>query len=118
MAVFPQSDAPLQGNRVGAISFTATSKALPSIPDWLRAWRGSRATWMPFRAASAGGHGYTAEVLMHINGVPSRSDSTRTAPKAPPAADGTQPRRTAAIRSTPGRTSPTDADTATDGEGN
>ena len=35
MMAFPQSDAPLQGIRVGSINFTASSKTLPSTADWL-----------------------------------------------------------------------------------
>jgi hypothetical protein len=36
MTAFAQADSPLQGQRVAALTFTATSAALPSIPDWLR----------------------------------------------------------------------------------
>ncbi|MEO8094348.1 MAG: hypothetical protein ABI632_05360 [Pseudolysinimonas sp.] len=68
MVVFTQSDAPLQGVRVGSISFTATSKTLPSIPDWLRALDGipGYVDAIPGSVKQDGG-GYTAEVLMHFN---------------------------------------------------
>lgn len=32
---YAQGDAPLQGARVGTLTFTATSATLPSVPDWL-----------------------------------------------------------------------------------
>jgi Tfp pilus assembly protein PilN len=68
MQLFPQSDAPLQGARVGAISFEASSKTLPDIPDWLRAL----ATMPGFVDATPGsvkieGSTYTVQVLMHYN---------------------------------------------------
>ncbi len=68
MAAFGQSDGPLQGARVAAVTFTATSATLPTIPDWLR----SMAELPGFVDATPGSvqqeNGiYTAEVLMHIN---------------------------------------------------
>jgi hypothetical protein len=42
MSAYPQSDLPLQGARVGSITFSATSKTLPTIPDWLRGLEGLR----------------------------------------------------------------------------
>ncbi|MGN6502674.1 MAG: hypothetical protein ACTHKX_07195 [Pseudolysinimonas sp.] len=68
MQLFPQSDAPLQGARVGAISFEASSKTLPDIPDWLRAL----ATMPGFVDATPGsvrieGSSYIVDVLMHYN---------------------------------------------------
>lgn len=68
MNLFPQSDAPLQGTRVGAISFEASSKTLPDIPDWLRAL----ATMPGFVDATPGsvrieGSTYIVDVLMHYN---------------------------------------------------
>lgn len=68
MAAFAQSDTPLQGDRVAALTFTATSKTLPSIPDWLR----SLAKLPGFVDATPGSvtqeeGSYTAQVLMHID---------------------------------------------------
>ncbi len=68
MAAFGQSDAPLQGTRVAALTFTATSETLPSIPDWLRAM----ATLPGFVDAIPGsvsreGSTYVTQVLLHIN---------------------------------------------------
>lgn len=68
MNLFPQSEAPLQGARVGAISFEASSKTLPDIPDWLRAL----ATMPGFVDATPGsvrieGSTYVVDVLMHYN---------------------------------------------------
>lgn len=68
MQLFPQSDAPLQGARVGAISFEASSKTLPDIPDWLRAL----ATMPGFVDGTPGsvrieGSSYIVDVLMHYN---------------------------------------------------
>ena len=68
MSAFSQSDAPLQGDRVAALSFTATSATLPTIPDWLR----SLAKLPGFVDAIPGSvkqeNGvYSAAVLMHIN---------------------------------------------------
>ncbi|GAB3121819.1 hypothetical protein [Glaciibacter psychrotolerans] len=37
MAIFAQPTAPLQGERVATISFTATSMVLPDVPTWLAA---------------------------------------------------------------------------------
>jgi hypothetical protein len=68
MTAFAQADSPLQGKRVAALTFTANSTALPSIPDWLR----SLAKLPGFVDATPGsvtqdGDSYTAQVLMHIN---------------------------------------------------
>lgn len=68
MAAYAQSDLPLQGDRVGSITFTASSAKLPSIPDWLRGLEK-----LPgFVDATPGSVKltdgvYKAEVLMHIN---------------------------------------------------
>jgi hypothetical protein len=68
MTAFGQSDAPLQGTRVAALTFTATSETLPSIPDWLRAM----STLPGFVDAIPGsvtrdGSVYVSQVLLHIN---------------------------------------------------
>jgi hypothetical protein len=68
MAAFAQSDGPLQGARVAALTFTATSPVLPTIPDWLR----SMAKLPGFVDATPGSVQaedglYTADVLMHID---------------------------------------------------
>ena len=68
MVPFPQSELPLQGARVGSITFTATSKTLPSIPDWLRALEKlpGYVDATPGSVDLTGGT-YTAQVLMHFN---------------------------------------------------
>jgi Tfp pilus assembly protein PilN len=68
MSAFGQSDGPLQGARVAALTFTATSATLPTFPEWLR----SMAELPGFVDATPGSvkqeNGiYIAEVLMHIN---------------------------------------------------
>jgi len=68
MQAFEQSNGPLQGARVAAITFTATSATLPTIPDWLRAM----AKLPGFVDATPGSVSvdagvYSATVLMHIN---------------------------------------------------
>jgi hypothetical protein len=68
MMAFPQSDAPLQGIRVGSINFTASSKTLPNTADWLR----ELDDMVGYVDAIPGsvkqeGDAYTAEVLMHFN---------------------------------------------------
>jgi Tfp pilus assembly protein PilN len=68
MQAYAQSDLPLQGSRVAALTFTATSSTLPTIPDWLR----SMAKLPGFVDATPGSVKqedgvYTAQVLMHIN---------------------------------------------------
>ncbi len=68
MSAFGQSDGPLQGTRVAALTFTATSATLPTFPEWLR----SMAALPGFVDATPGTvkqeNGiYIAEVLMHIN---------------------------------------------------
>ena len=68
MSAYGQSDLPLQGARVGAITFTATTKTLPNLPEWLR-----RLESLPgFVDATPGSvkleEGvYVADVLMHID---------------------------------------------------
>jgi hypothetical protein len=68
MTAFTQSDAPLQGDRVGEISFTASSKTLPRIPDWLRALDDipGYVDAIP-GSVKKEGDSYTAEVVMHFN---------------------------------------------------
>ncbi|MBX3195625.1 MAG: hypothetical protein KF727_11090 [Microbacteriaceae bacterium] len=68
MSAFAQADTPLQGERVAALTFLATSKTLLSTSDWLRAL----ADLPGFVDATPGSvqqnEGvYTARVLMHIN---------------------------------------------------
>jgi hypothetical protein len=68
MQAYPQSDAPLQGIRVGSISFTASSAALPNTAAWLRALddMDGFVDAIPGSVKQEGG-AYTAEVLMHFN---------------------------------------------------
>jgi len=125
MTAFSQSDAPLQGTRVAALTFTATTTTLPSIPDWLRAM----VTLPGFVDAIPGsvtraGDSYQTQVLLHID---SGAFSLRFDPDAPKQAapsDGTIKSLTAAVDDS---TADTDtetgagddaADATTDGEGN
>ena len=68
MVAYSQSDTPLQGERVGAITFTAKSSTLPSTADWLR----SLEKLPGFVDANPGSVHlddgvYTSQVVMHIN---------------------------------------------------
>lgn len=68
MSAFSQPDTPLQGARVAALTFTATSPTLLTTSDWLRAL----ATLPGFVDATPGSvkqeaGAYTAQVLMHID---------------------------------------------------
>jgi Tfp pilus assembly protein PilN len=68
MAAYQQSTAPLQGERVGGITFSAVSSSLPNIPTWLRSLEK-----MPGfvdavpGSVKTGSGGFEAEVLMHID---------------------------------------------------
>jgi Tfp pilus assembly protein PilN len=68
MQAYPQSDAPLQGIRVGSISFTASSATLPNTAEWLRALddMSGYVDAIP-GSVKQEGSAYTAEVLMHFN---------------------------------------------------
>jgi hypothetical protein len=125
MSVFTQSDAPLQGERVGAITFTATSATLPSIPDWLRGLVKvpGYVDAIPGSVKSEGGV-YTAEVLMHFNSdafslrfdpdhmAAAEAEAEAAADAAPGAAsDGT-------VKSMVPVEPPADGSTTDDGEGN
>ena len=68
MSAYPQSEAPLQPERNGAITFSATSKTLPDIPDWLRglATVPGFVDAIPGTVKSEGDH-FVAEVTMHFN---------------------------------------------------
>jgi len=65
---YPQSSIPLQGARIATLEFTATSPALPEIPDWL-----VRLRELPgFVDANPGSvtlgqNGYIATITMHID---------------------------------------------------
>ena len=123
MTAFSQSDAPLQGTRVAALTFTATTSTLPSIPDWLRAM----VTLPGFVDAIPGsvsraGDAYLTTVLLHID---SGAFSLRYDPDAPkPAApsDGTIKSMTAVVADSTADTGTGSVDNAdgaaTDGEGN
>lgn len=78
MAAYVQSTAPLAGERVGVVTFTAVSKTLPSIPDWLRglAEVPGFVDAVPGNVKSEGGD-FTAEVTMHFD---SRAYSLRFDP--------------------------------------
>jgi hypothetical protein len=70
MQAFQQSDIPLQGARVAALTFTAQSKVIPKIPEWLR----GMATLNGYVDATPGTVAYdddkqlyVSTILMHIN---------------------------------------------------
>jgi hypothetical protein len=117
MEAFLQSDAPLlQGNRVGSISFSAYSKTLPSIPDWLRGL-----TKVPGYvdaipgSVTEDGSGYSAEVLMHFNegAFSLRFDPEHMAEVA--AAEAAAAKSDGTIKSMkPAQPETTDTDTTTD----
>ncbi len=126
MAAFGQSDAPLQGTRVAALTFTATSATLPSIPDWLRAM----VTLPGFVDAIPGsvardGDAYVAQVLLHIDSGAFSLRFDPDAPKPTPPSDGTVKSLAPAVDAAGDTAGETDApasdapaDTETDGEGN
>jgi hypothetical protein len=68
MAAFNQSDAPLQGARVAALSFTVTSPTLPSIPNWLRSMAKlpGFVDAIPGNVQGAEGS-YAVDVVLHVN---------------------------------------------------
>jgi hypothetical protein len=68
MAAFVQSDAPLQGARVAALSFTVNSPTLPSIPDWLRSMADlpGFVDAIPGNVKGAEGS-YAVDVVLHVN---------------------------------------------------
>jgi Tfp pilus assembly protein PilN len=65
---YPQSEIPLEGQRIATLAFSADSPVLPSIPDWI-----DRLSALPgFADASPGNVDfadgvYSASVTMHIN---------------------------------------------------
>ena len=68
IADYEQSDTPLQGARVGTVTFTAQSATLPSVPDWLD----GLATLPGYTDATPGTVAleegvYEATVTMHID---------------------------------------------------
>lgn len=70
MSAYQQSDIPLQGDRMAALTFTAESAVIPVIPDWLR----GMATLTGFVDATPGSVDYDEDkavykttILMHIN---------------------------------------------------
>lgn len=68
MSAFNQSDAPLQGARVAALSFTVTSPTLPSIPNWLRSMADLPGFVDAIPGNVKGSEGsYTVDVLLHVN---------------------------------------------------
>lgn len=119
MNAFVQSDAPLlQGQRVGAITFSATSKTLPSIPGWLRGLEKvpGYVDAIPGSLKQEGSL-YTVEVLMHFNQEafslrfdPEHVAAAEAAEAAGQKSDGTIKSMTPAANA--------DGTTTDDGEGN
>jgi hypothetical protein len=68
MATFVQSNAPLQGARVAALSFTVNSPTLPSIPNWLRSMADlpGFVDAIPGNVKGAEGS-YAVDVVLHVN---------------------------------------------------
>jgi Tfp pilus assembly protein PilN len=69
-AAYSQPTAPLQGSRVGTVTFDATSATLPNVPTWLDAL----ATLPGFADALPGSvsrdettGAYTVNIVMHVN---------------------------------------------------
>jgi hypothetical protein len=68
LAEFTQATAPLQGERIAELTFTAVTDSLPDVPAWLNAL----AKLKGFVDASPGsvtlsGNTYTASIVMHVN---------------------------------------------------
>lgn len=78
---YQQSSTPLQGARIATLQFTATSSALPEIPDWLNRLRDlpGFVDANPGTVALADTGGYTASITMHID---AKAYSNRLVPKA------------------------------------
>lgn len=85
---YSQPSTPLQGARVGTLSFTATSDSLFSIPQWLDQLAGlpGFVDATPGQVSLAGAT-YSAQVVMHIDG---EAFSGRFAPTPAPT-DGATP---------------------------
>ncbi|HEY4151847.1 MAG TPA: hypothetical protein VGM38_00855 [Pseudolysinimonas sp.] len=67
MTAYAQSTTPLEGGRIATLTFTATSKSLPSIPVWLDGLR-SLPGFVDATPGSVtlGTEVYSADVTMHI----------------------------------------------------
>jgi Tfp pilus assembly protein PilN len=119
MTAYVQSDAPLQGQRVGVITFSATSKTLPDIPDWLRGLAAvpGFVDAIPGTVKSEDDH-FLAEVTMHFNAdaFSLRFDPDHVAAAAAAAAAGSKSDGT--VKSLDGTGSDADGSTTDDGEGN
>lgn len=125
MSAYSQSNAPLQGIRVGSISFTASSKTLPDFPEWLRALASvpGFVDAVPGSVKKEGG-AYTAEVLMHFDeGAfslrydPVHMAEVAAAEAAAAASDGTVKSLVAQADEPAEGDTDAGADPATDGEG-
>ena len=121
MAAFGQSDAPLQGDRVGATQLHRDQHDAADDPGLAaRAWEACPASWTRSRAASSRRTAcYTAEVLMHFNAdaFSMRFDPEHVAAAEAAAAEQPQPRRRR-VEVAPGAVRPRPTDGTTDGEGN
>jgi hypothetical protein len=78
---FAQSTVPLEGGRIGTLTFTASNPTLPSIPTWLNGIRSMTGLVdaIPNSVDLQEDGTYTASITMHIN---SNAYSGRFAPKA------------------------------------
>ncbi len=130
MVAFAQSDAPLQGARVAALSFSVTSPTLPSIPNWLRSMAElpGFVDAIPGNVSGAEGS-YTVDVVLHVNSdaFSMRFDPEHVAAaleEAEKAAAAAAAGQSAISKSLVAPTAPDGAtdgaadDAATDGEGN
>ncbi|TPW71720.1 hypothetical protein [Schumannella sp. 10F1B-5-1] len=67
---YTQSDTPLEGSRIGTLTFSAESQTAPSIPDWINSLSGlpgfvDAAPTSYSRDETTGA--YTVELVMHID---------------------------------------------------
>ncbi|ANP73946.1 hypothetical protein [Cryobacterium arcticum] len=69
LAVYTQSTAPLQGDRVATVSFTAKTSALPDVPTWMNslATLPGYADALPATVTRSESGVYTATITMHVN---------------------------------------------------
>ncbi|ANJ27903.1 hypothetical protein [Agromyces aureus] len=92
MTPYAQSTAPLQGERVATIAFTATSPTLPDVPVWLDslATLPGYADALPGEVTAAEEGAWTVTITMHVDqSVFTKRFAPPTDAASEPAADGT-----------------------------